>query len=160
MSSENLERKHPQRQPIFDARNLTPIIFLTVCTKDRKSLLANDVAHDALRSTWEQANAFLVGRYVILPDHVHLFCTPSSSETAPLANWIRFWKSQFSRDYRTIEPGKIWQSSFWDTQLRRGQHYSEKWDYVRGNPVRHGLVSHPEDWPYQGELNLFDWHYQ
>ena len=26
------------------------------------------------------------------------------------------------------------------------------------NPVRKGLVSKAEDWPYQGVLNVFTWH--
>jgi hypothetical protein len=25
------------------------------------------------------------------------------------------------------------------------------------NPVRAGLVSRPEEWPYQGELNVLEW---
>ena len=47
---------------------------------------------------------------------------------------------------------------FWDRQLRRAESYEEKWQYVKNNPVRHGYVSRVEDWPYQGELNVFEWH--
>jgi putative transposase len=46
---------------------------------------------------------------------------------------------------------------FWDTQLRRQAHYNEKWEFVRENPVRAGLVHDPDDWPYQGELNHLWW---
>ncbi|MCX7916496.1 MAG: hypothetical protein N3A53_09385, partial [Verrucomicrobiae bacterium] len=55
-------------------------------------------------------------------------------------------------------PRELWQRDFWDTQLRRGESYSAKWEYVRYNPVRAGLVSDPADWPYQGELNILEWH--
>ena len=34
----------------------------------------------------------------------------------------------------------IWQRHFWDTQLRRGESYDQKWDYVMQNPVRAGLA--------------------
>jgi putative transposase len=153
-------RKQPYRLPIFDAGNLTPILFLTVCTKDRKKLLANDLVHDALLSAWKLADGYLVGRYIILPDHLHLFCTPSSLEAPPLANWVRFWKSLLSREHKTLAHGKIWQASFWDTQMRRGENYSAKWDYVRYNPVRHGYVQSPEEWPYQGQVHDLDWHDQ
>jgi len=51
----------------------------------------------------------------------------------------------------------IWQRDFWDTQLRKGENYDEKWQYVLENPVRAGLVKHSEDWPYQGELNVLEW---
>jgi len=46
---------------------------------------------------------------------------------------------------------------FLDTQLRRGESYDAKWDYVVANPVRAGLVSKSEDWPYQGEMNVLTW---
>jgi len=54
------------------------------------------------------------------------------------------------RGPRTIlkRPVPVWQKSFWDVQLRRGKSYDAKWEYVRANPVWHGLVSQPEDWPY------------
>jgi len=42
--------------------------------------------------------------------------------------------------------GKAWQSGFFDHALRGRESYSEKWDYVRLNPVRAGLVSKPEEW--------------
>jgi hypothetical protein len=37
--------------------------------------------------------------------------------------------------------------------LRGDESYTEKWEYVKANPVRAGLVREPEDWPYQGVLN-------
>jgi hypothetical protein len=36
--------------------------------------------------------------------------------------------------------------------------YAEKRQYVSNNPVRHGYVRRAEDWPYQGELNVLEWH--
>ena len=38
--------------------------------------------------------------------------------------------------------------------LMTAESYDDKWEYVRLNPVRHGLVVRPGDWPYQGELNV------
>ena len=45
----------------------------------------------------------------------------------------------------------------WDTRLRRSESYQEKWQYVRENPVRKGLVENADDWPYQGMLNVLPW---
>jgi len=39
-----------------------------------------------------------------------------------------------------------------------GQLLRAKWDYVKSNPVRHGLVLYPEQWPFKGELNPLSWH--
>ena len=52
----------------------------------------------------------------------------------------------------------LWQRDCWDRQLRTGESYTQKWEYVRNNPVRKGLVACADDWPYQGELNVLEWH--
>ena len=49
--------------------------------------------------------------------------------------------------------GNIWQEEFFDHVLRSDETYSQKWDYVRENPVRAGLVARVEDWPWQGEID-------
>ena len=89
-----------------------------------------------------------------MPDHLHLFCAPGL-RVLSLDKWVRFWKAMFSRLHPRKEHG--WQSLHWDTRLQREESYSGKWDYVRHNPVRAGLVAHPDQWPYQGELNPLLW---
>jgi REP element-mobilizing transposase RayT len=51
---------------------------------------------------------------------------------------------------------KLWQPGFFDHLLRSEESYEQKWRYVRENPVRAGLASRAEDWPYQGEVVLID----
>ncbi|MFO0851097.1 MAG: hypothetical protein U0871_21455 [Gemmataceae bacterium] len=89
-----------------------------------------------------------------MPDHLHLFAVPGMEEFE-FDGWVRYWKSLF----RKRHPGKSlrWQTDHWDTRLRRHDGYEEKWQYVVNNPVRHGLVQRPEDWPHQGELHPLRW---
>jgi REP-associated tyrosine transposase len=47
----------------------------------------------------------------------------------------------------------IWQPDYFDRYLRSSESYSEKWQYVEQNPVRAGLVTRVEDWPYRGTIN-------
>jgi putative transposase len=155
---EMLQRKTPVHLPARDSFNLSVIIFVTVCTQDRKPFLARQDIHELLRSVWSVASHWLVGRYVLMPDHIHFFCAPSGYDYQPLAKWVQFWKSLASQMWPRPEEQPIWQKSFWDTQLRRGERFGEKWEYVRQNPVRKRLVVCPEDWPYQGEMNIFEWH--
>lgn len=58
------------------------VAFLTVCTLQRKTGLAEPVVHKALVSAWKEANAWLVGEYVIMPDHMHLFCGPQREDVS------------------------------------------------------------------------------
>jgi hypothetical protein len=37
--------------------------------------------------------------------------------------------------------------------LRSDESLSDKWEYLRQNPVRGGFVEHPDDWPYQAQFN-------
>jgi putative transposase len=146
-------RRHPARGVFADLGHPT-IVFLTVCTKDRRPWLASPAVHAALRSAWGRADRWLVGRYIVMPDHVHLFCAPASMDVS-LPRWIAFWKSMVTR--ACGKDGGGWQRDAWDTRLRRQENYGVKWDYVRANPVRAGLTARTEDWPYQGEMNVLPW---
>lgn len=41
--------------------------------------------------------------------------------------------------------------------MRNGDQYHEKWLYVRENPVRAGLVTDADEWPFQGDINVLRW---
>ena len=139
--------------PIVERPGQAVIVFLSVCTRQRKCILAHGDVVQLLEESWRSASSWMVGRFIVMPDHVHLFCAPLEAEARPLAQWVRYWKSSVSRRWPRAGEQPIWQLDFWDTQLRRGHHYAEKWEYVRQNPVRAGLVRRSEDWPYQGELH-------
>ena len=152
------ERGYPARRALDDVGNRSNLVFVTVTAKDRKPLLAKADAHDVLLRFWADTSYWLVGRYVVMPDHVHLFCAPARPEPVNVRDWIAYWKSMTARHWPWPEEKPIWQREAWDRQLRSGESYSAKWEYVRNNPVRHGLAARAEDWPYQGELNVLMWH--
>ncbi len=153
MTIQKTKRKHPVHNIIFK-ENQPVIVFLTVCTKDRKKWLGEDRVHKSLREIWTNASGWLVGKYIIMPDHLHLFAFPGELEIS-LNNWVKYWKSQYSKTHKISS--HRWQTDYWDTQLRTSEHYEEKWEYMRYNPVRHGFVSSPENWPYQGEIHKLLW---
>jgi hypothetical protein len=62
------------------------------------------------------------------------------------------------RPREDARPPRLWQSGCWDTQILTETQYEEKWEYVHNNPVRKGLVIHADDWPYQGRMNVLEWH--
>ena len=103
-----------------------------------------------------------LGRYVIMPDHIHLFVGGGSEFNLGL--WVRGLKrvvaaavtggreglrgSQASlsaaSDGGSYNVSNIWQRGFFDHLLRNSESYAQKWDYVRENPVRAGLVDRAE----------------
>lgn len=149
----DMGRKTPEQNVLISPSHPT-IVFVTVCTKDRQPWLAQASVQRSLEQIWKNAGAWMVGRYVLMPDHIHLFCAPVDIEI-PLDAWVSYWKNRFSR-LNLADTGR-WQRSSWHHRLRRTESYAEKWDYVRSNPVRAGLAEAPDSWPYQGELDFLRW---
>jgi REP element-mobilizing transposase RayT len=133
-----------------------PIYFLTACTLHRRKLLTSLPVAGLLTDEWlgaRERHGWAVGRYVIMPDHVHFFAAPER-DARPLPESMQCWKQWTSkRIARECETrGPIWQPEFFDHVLRSSESSSQKWDYVRDNPIRAGLVINADDWPYQGEI--------
>jgi REP-associated tyrosine transposase len=119
-----------------------------------------------LKSEWESAQdryGGAIGRYVIMPDHVHFFCRPEL-ESKTLSQFVGGWKTWTSWQIHELQRPQpaaaattaLWQREFFDHLLRSTESYGEKWNYVRNNPVRAGLVASPENWPHSGELERLE----
>ena len=134
--------------------NGCPVYFITACTNRRRRLLAQQEVFEAFQefSRKGASRSVYVGRYVLMPDHLHLFAA-FAPNAMPIAVWMKSLKNALSKSLRTqgVE-SPHWQKAFFDHVLRSQESYGQKWAYVQLNPVRAGLVSRPEDWPYQGEI--------
>jgi len=136
-----------------------PLYFITSCVAGRKKLLATPAVHDILREEWSgllKRHGWAVGRYVVMPDHVHFFITLSPSGGKPLGQTIGIWKEWTAKRILKAmnEPAPLWQPEFFDHLLRSDESLAEKWDYVCKNPVRAGLTKDAGDWPYAGSIDF------
>jgi len=138
------------------------IVLLTITTEKRKPWLANETAHQLLRETWTEANAWLVGDYLLMPDHLHCFCAPGNLQI-PIESWIKFWKREFAiktkRLASTLAPPAEWkfQARGWHHRLRNSESHAQKWIYIQENPMRKGLVKQTENWPFKGRIFDLVW---
>jgi REP element-mobilizing transposase RayT len=152
-------RRFPRTPPRLDRvipRN--PVFFVTACTYRRRSLLANDPVATTFLKFAQRAYSdynIAVGRYVIMPDHIHLFvCGPNDFE---LGKWMGMLKQYLAKSVVRAPTGDpVWQRRFFDHVLRSEESYGQKWNYVRENPVRAGLVTNADDWPYAGEIIIIN----
>jgi putative transposase len=148
-------RRPPRLERIFAT---DPLYFVTFCTHERQRFLAKDELHTAFVLFAKRAECnsnVAVGRYVIMPDHVHLFVR--GDYNFRLGQWIGALKQALAKAATLSRAeGQIWEEGFFDHVLRSNESYSQKWNYVRENPVRAGLVKSAADWPYQGEIVYID----
>jgi hypothetical protein len=120
------------------------LVLLTVTTENRIPWLANPDAHRLLRETWVAATAWLVGDYLLMQDHLHLFCAPRDLSFT-IEQWIAFWK----RDFRRRHGRDAWcfQLRGWYHRLRKDESYSAKWLYVQENRFE-------KDWQNRSQTGL------
>jgi REP element-mobilizing transposase RayT len=158
----------PPRLDLILQRSNAPVYFVTFNTHIRASLLATREVHDAFIEYCRRAADFRigVGRYVLMPDHFHLFVCFGAGCTTTLGEWIKGLKRKLDRILHSMgrEPVKLpgqrlasfWQPGFQDHLLRSNESYVAKWEYVFRNPVRAGLVARADEWPYAGEIMRID----
>jgi len=130
----------------------------TVCLQDRGSTrLVDDI--NALRMAYAVTIRELPVQcraMVVLPDHLHAIWTEPEGEVQFSERWRRI-KARFSHavagDFapnaskaRRRERG-LWQRRFWEHAIRDDAELQAAVAYCRTDPVRHGLVTHPGDWP-------------
>lgn len=135
-----------------------PIYFVTACTARRQRILAGpDIYHAFLEFTQRATTLNVyVGRYVLMPDHLHLFVA-FGPKSQGLSDWVKSLKNSLSKTLRAQGiAAPHWQKDFFDHMLRTRESYHQKWDYVVQNPVRAGLVKSAKDWPFQGEVHALE----
>jgi len=151
-----IKGRPPRLPEIFQSLG-EPLFFVTMCTLQRGKFSSLATAQEAFTQYAARGLSefnVAVGRYVIMPDHLHLFVR--GDDNFILAEWVKGLKRAISAAFPQ-EPGRsLWQPGFFDHVLRNDESYAQKWNYVRDNPVRAGLVARNEDWPYQGEIVYID----
>ena len=137
----------------------SPVHFVTACTATRRHILSNPDVHRAFTKFGERGSEHgaWIGRYLLMPDHPHAFIV-LDDERSDLSTWMKSLKNMLSKALREMRvPTPHWQKGFFDHVLRTEESAASKWDYIRENPVRAGLVANWEKWPYSGECHRLEY---
>ncbi|PAW77125.1 MAG: hypothetical protein B9S32_12655 [Verrucomicrobia bacterium Tous-C9LFEB] len=121
------------------------IYFLTICVQDRIPILNNQAVWNACLQTILEFDRWHVFAFILMPDHVHALVAPYDRDhsVSDFSRWFKVGvRKKVKADWR-------WQEGSFDRLLRHDESASEKWEYMRHNPVRAGLVQEASDWPYQ-----------
>lgn len=132
--------------------------FFTVTLRDRRSsILVEQIAalREALQTT-RRARPFRIDAMTVLPDHIHAIWTLPPDDHDYSGRW-RAIKAGFTRATRkrgaSLHADRrgeygLWQRRFWEHLIRDHTDFARHVEYIHFNPVRHGLVERPADWPW------------
>ena len=147
-------------------RDYTPgaTYFFTVVTYRRQTFLCDSDIRPALRNSIQamrQHYPFVIDAWVLLPDHLHCLWTLPPDDADHSTRWklikrhmTRACSSRLHRkEWMSASKIKhrestVWQRRHWEHRIRDDRDFARHCDYIHYNPVKHGLVQNPADWPY------------
>ena len=138
--------------------------FFTHITYQRYPWLCTDMGRQALREATiavRQKYPFTIDAFVLLPDHFHCLWTLPEDDVNYAKRW-RLIKLMVTKACgQTLElplektpsgqrrrEGNLWQRRYWEHCIRDERDFVNHIEYIHHNPVKHGLVICPTDWPY------------
>jgi len=134
------------------------IYFITCVTYKRKNIFS---AKENISLFWKIANnlkgihPYKLYAHVLIYDHFHFLIMPKQENISIL---MRSLKDNFSRQYKTLNNIRgnirIWQYRFWDHIIRDEEDFKRHFDYIHYNPVKHRIVSRPENFT-QSSFNFW-----
>jgi putative transposase len=121
------------------------VFFVTICCARR---VDNELCRAEVSNVLFEAIQFRQTRgdwhvhlLILMPDHLHMLV--SFPRDVDMKKVIANFKELTAK-----KAGVEWQRDYFDHRLRSDESFDEKAHYIRMNPVRKGLVSRNEDWPY------------
>lgn len=140
------------------------VYFFTLVTCNRARLFDSPVARKRLGDVLRECNVhwpFTTDAIVLLPEHLHTIWTLPRNDAAYSMRWAwikkeftKSWRESDGREQR-VSPRRrqrgdagIWQPRFWEHSIRDEQDFDRHFDYIHYNPVKHGHVDCPTDWPH------------
>jgi putative transposase len=136
--------------------------LFTVVTFMRRPILCNTDSIEKIKTAFTQVmkkHPFNVDAMVLLPDHLHCLWTLPDNDQDFSTRW-RLIKSQFtracdgksklipSRSRSSKKEQAVWQRRFWEHLIRNEDDYVRHLEYIHYNPVKHGFVDAPAEWPH------------
>lgn len=120
--------------------------FLTFSCFHRFQHLGTAEARDPFEDALERTRLryrFVVGGYVVMPEHVHLLVgEPLEGTISSVVHALKLSVAMRRRER------PFWQARYYDFLAHNEEKRVEKPRYMHRNPVRRGRVEKPQDWSW------------
>lgn len=169
MSNKSRRRKNIRLED-FDYTGGAYVYFITICTHDKQPYFRNAGIAKIIKDEIEfrMINEIKLFCYCIMPDHLHLLLSLTenygekgagkSLGKGTLQNWVSAYKCYTSRiSNQLFEIKPLWQKNFHDHIVRKEESLLKIAEYIVDNPVRKGMVSEWEEFPFSKIIDhLYD----
>ena len=125
---------------------------LVLSTFQRRPLFVNPDVVAAVRGEILRAaehEDVAVSAYCFMPDHVHLVVRGRSADASLIA-FVKRAKQMSGFWHRRATGQRLWHTGYFERVLRDGNEHRAAVRYALENPVRAGLVTSAELYPYMG----------
>ncbi len=128
--------------------------FFTVVTHGRQPVLTETPVLARLKEAFQRVKGsqpFDIEAIVVLPDHLHCLWRLPEGDGDFSSRW-RLIKRHVSAGVPVgvNERGEkaVWQRRYWEHLIRDEEDWRRHMDYIHYNPVKHGYVTSPAEWPH------------
>jgi putative transposase len=133
------------------------LCFITSVTYKRKPLLgANADLLINVLNEFQRRTGCMILAWVIMPDHFHIIVDVKENDMTSLIQRIKMSFGALLRKRLCAHAGRIWHNGFWDHVIQDDRDMKKHMDYIHFNPVKHGHVVSPHDWPNSSIHNYRD----
>lgn len=145
----------------FDYKGSAYVYFITICTHDKQHFFSNFKVANIIKDEigHRMINETKLFCYSIMPDHLHMLLSLTENYTKKgadksvgkrtLQNWVSAYKRYTSRIANQLfEIKPLWQKNFYDHIVRNEESLIKVAEYIVNSPVRKGMVSEWEEYPY------------
>ncbi len=96
----------------------------------------------------QRAGDWNVFEYVVMPNHLHLFCELGRGGLKDTLEKFKNWTGHRAAKILNTDGERFWQREWFDHWSRSDEEDDRIARYIRKNPEKAGLVANYEDWPY------------
>ena len=138
--------------------------FFTLVTANRMPIFREEPACRLLGSCLRaerEKRSFRTEAIVLLPDHLHTIWSLPAGDASYSIRWAAI-KASFTRLWlesggmeQEVTPGRrrelrrgVWQARFIEHTIRDEDDWENHVQYIHYNPVKHSMVSCPQEWPW------------
>ena len=103
---------------------------------------------------YSRAKRIAVIAYCLMPNHYHFLVRQDGEEAA--GSLPQYLFNSYSKAYNKMygHSGTLFEGRFRAKAIQNTSHLLHLCRYIHGNPVKHGMVAQPTDWPYS---NYLEW---